>query len=103
MYRLGRRYYLARNYERATEQGRNTAELDANFAAFTDGAPGRMSREEMLIQVITHGVGHRGQESPRINATLSPSVHLRRAGRAPGRSACLTWRNSAWRVIASGS
>jgi uncharacterized damage-inducible protein DinB len=30
---------------------------------FTDGAPGRMSREEMLIHVITHGVGHRGQIS----------------------------------------
>lgn len=33
-----------------------------NFA-FTDGAPGRMSREEMLMHVITHGVGHRGQVS----------------------------------------
>lgn len=31
--------------------------------AFTDGAPGRMSREEMLIHVITHGAGHRGQVS----------------------------------------
>lgn len=31
--------------------------------AFTDGAPGRMSREEMLLHVITHGVGHRGQIS----------------------------------------
>jgi uncharacterized damage-inducible protein DinB len=30
---------------------------------FTDGAPGRMSREEMLVHVITHGVGHRGQVS----------------------------------------
>jgi uncharacterized damage-inducible protein DinB len=30
---------------------------------FTDGAPGRMSREEMLMHVITHGVGHRGQIS----------------------------------------
>lgn len=30
---------------------------------FTDGAPGRMSREEMLMHVITHGVGHRGQVS----------------------------------------
>jgi hypothetical protein len=24
--------------------------------AFTDGAPGRMSREEMLMHVITHGI-----------------------------------------------
>lgn len=31
--------------------------------AFTDGAPGRMTREEMLMHVITHGVGHRGQVS----------------------------------------
>ena len=43
--------------------------LDANQLAeriafrFTDGAPGRMSREEMLLHVITHGTGHRGQIS----------------------------------------
>lgn len=30
---------------------------------FIDGAPGRMSREEMLMHVITHGIGHRGQVS----------------------------------------
>lgn len=30
---------------------------------FTDGAPGRMSREEMLVHVINHGTGHRGQVS----------------------------------------
>lgn len=30
---------------------------------FTDGAPGCMSREEMLMHVITHGVAHRGQVS----------------------------------------
>ena len=30
---------------------------------FTDGMPGRRSREEMLMHVITHGVGHRGQVS----------------------------------------
>jgi len=30
---------------------------------FTDGARGSMSREEMLMHVITHGVGHRGQVS----------------------------------------
>jgi uncharacterized damage-inducible protein DinB len=30
---------------------------------FMDGAPGRMSREEMLMHVITHGIGHRGQVS----------------------------------------
>jgi uncharacterized damage-inducible protein DinB len=31
--------------------------------AFTDRLPGRISREEMLMHVITHGVGHRGQVS----------------------------------------
>ena len=31
--------------------------------SFTDGAPGRMSREEMLMHVITHSTGHRGQVS----------------------------------------
>ena len=31
--------------------------------AFTDGALGRMTREEILMHVITHGVGHRGQIS----------------------------------------
>ena len=30
---------------------------------FTDGAAGCMSREEMLMHVITHGIGHRGQVS----------------------------------------
>jgi uncharacterized damage-inducible protein DinB len=30
---------------------------------FTDGAAGCMSREEMLMHVVTHGVGHRGQVS----------------------------------------
>jgi uncharacterized damage-inducible protein DinB len=28
---------------------------------FTDGEPGRMSREEMLLHVTIHGGGHRGQ------------------------------------------
>jgi uncharacterized damage-inducible protein DinB/putative sterol carrier protein len=28
---------------------------------FTDGAPGRMSREEMLLHVTIHGASHRGQ------------------------------------------
>ncbi|MEI7037604.1 DinB family protein [Fulvimonas yonginensis] len=31
--------------------------------AFTDGAPGCMTREEMLVHVINHGTGHRGQIS----------------------------------------
>ena len=40
------------------------AQLDERIDfAFTDGAAGRMSREEMLLHVVTHGVGHRGQVS----------------------------------------
>jgi len=33
---------------------------------FTDGATGCMSREEMLMHLITHGAGHRGQ----VNAVM---------------------------------
>lgn len=40
------------------------AQLDARIDfTFTDGKPGCMSREEMLLHVITHGIGHRGQVS----------------------------------------
>lgn len=45
------------------------SQLDAGQLAeridfvFTDGAAGRMSREEMLLHVINHGTGHRGQVS----------------------------------------
>lgn len=42
--------------------GRDKLSEQIDFT-FTDGAPGRMSREEMLMHVITHGVGHRGQVS----------------------------------------
>jgi uncharacterized damage-inducible protein DinB len=42
--------------------------------AFTDGARGRMSREEMLLHVITHGVGHRGQISAVMLLNSLPAV-----------------------------
>ncbi len=39
-------------------------QLDERIAfEFTDGSTGCMSREEMLMHVITHGIGHRGQVS----------------------------------------
>jgi uncharacterized damage-inducible protein DinB len=42
---------------------------------FTDGKPGCMSREEMLMHVITHGVGHRGQVSAlMLLKSLTPAV-----------------------------
>jgi uncharacterized damage-inducible protein DinB len=41
---------------------RDALEESIDFV-FTDGAPGRMTREEMLMHVVTHGVGHRGQVS----------------------------------------
>jgi uncharacterized damage-inducible protein DinB len=45
-----------------TALGRDQLAERIDFA-FTDGVPGRMSREEMLLHVITHGIGHRGQVS----------------------------------------
>lgn len=40
------------------------AQLSERIAfTFTDGAPGCMSRAEMLAHLITHGAGHRGQVS----------------------------------------
>jgi uncharacterized damage-inducible protein DinB len=56
--RTSDREYL--NYVTTLHHGQLADRIDF---AFTDGAPGRMSREEMLLHVITHGVGHRGQVS----------------------------------------
>jgi uncharacterized damage-inducible protein DinB len=50
--------YIA--YVAALDRGPLAEQIDF---AFTDGVPGRMSREEMLMHVIAHGVGHRGQVS----------------------------------------
>lgn len=47
-------------YVSELENGELADQIDFTF---TDGAPGRMSREEMLLHVIAHGVGHRGQVS----------------------------------------
>lgn len=48
------------DYVSALDRAQLAEQIDFTF---TDGAPGRMSREEMLIHVITHGIGHRGQIS----------------------------------------
>jgi uncharacterized damage-inducible protein DinB len=48
------------DYVSTLDRGQLTEQIDF---AFTDGAAGRMSREEMLMHVITHGIGHRGQVS----------------------------------------
>lgn len=48
------------DYVAALDRDRLAERIDFEF---TDGAPGRMSREEMLMHVITHGIGHRGQIS----------------------------------------
>jgi uncharacterized damage-inducible protein DinB len=48
------------DYVSTLDRGQLTERIDF---VFTDGAPGRMSREEMLMHVITHGIGHRGQVS----------------------------------------
>jgi uncharacterized damage-inducible protein DinB len=41
---------------------------------FTDGAPGRMSREEMLMHVINHGTYHRGQIGVLMMVMGAPSL-----------------------------
>lgn len=48
------------DYVSALDDGQLAERIDF---IFTDGAPGCMSREEMLMHLITHGVGHRGQVS----------------------------------------
>ena len=48
------------DYVSALDREQLTERIDFTF---TDGSPGRMSREEMLMHLITHGVGHRGQVS----------------------------------------
>jgi uncharacterized damage-inducible protein DinB len=56
--RAGDREYV----DYVAQLGRDQLAERIDFS-FTDGAPGCMSREEMLMHVITHGVGHRGQVS----------------------------------------
>jgi len=56
--RASDREYL--DYVSALDRARLIERVDFTF---TDGGPGCMSREEMLMHVITHGVGHRGQVS----------------------------------------
>jgi uncharacterized damage-inducible protein DinB len=64
--------------------------------SFTDGAPGCMSREEMLMHVITHGVGHRGQVSAvMLLNSLTPAndgftTYLHQAEGSTRRRACLS-------------
>jgi tetratricopeptide (TPR) repeat protein len=48
---VGLRYYLARNYDLAIEQGRNAVELDANFAA------AHLLLGEIYIQMGLHEQG----------------------------------------------
>ena len=56
--RTGDRAYV--EYVSTLDHDQLTDRIDFTF---TDGKPGRMSREEMLMHVITHGAGHRGQVS----------------------------------------
>ena len=48
------------DYVSGLDRGQLAERIDFTF---TDGAEGRMSREEMLVHVINHGAGHRGQVS----------------------------------------
>jgi uncharacterized damage-inducible protein DinB len=56
--RASDREYL--DYVSALDRDQLAERIDFTF---TDNAPGRMSRDEMLMHVITHGIGHRGQVS----------------------------------------
>lgn len=59
------------DYVSALDPDQLTERIDFTF---TDGAPGRMSREEMLMHVVTHSIGHRGQVSAvmLLNSTPPP-------------------------------
>jgi len=59
------------DYVSTLERGQLTEQIDFTF---TDGAAGRMSREEMLLHVITHGIGHRGQVSAVMLLNSRPAV-----------------------------
>ena len=48
------------DYVATLDRGQLAERIDFTF---TDGASGCMSREEMLMHVIGHGIGHRGQVS----------------------------------------
>lgn len=54
--RASDRWYI--DYVAALDEAQLAERIDFTF---TDGAPGRMSREEMLMHLIIHGGYHRGQ------------------------------------------
>ena len=56
--KISDQWYL--DYVSRLDEARLAEYLDFTF---TDGAPGRMSREEMLMHVTVHGEYHRGQIS----------------------------------------
>jgi uncharacterized damage-inducible protein DinB len=60
------------DYVSALDRGQLAERIDFTF---TDGAPGCMSREEMLMHVITHGIGHRGQVSAVMLLNSVPPAH----------------------------
>ncbi|MCF6123651.1 damage-inducible protein DinB [Mesorhizobium sp. M7A.F.Ca.CA.001.07.2.1] len=60
-------------YLRYVEQVDPEELAEAIRFAFTDGAPGQMSREEMLAHVITHGGYHRGEVGRIVTQLSKPS------------------------------
>lgn len=60
-------------YLRYVEQVEPEELAEAIRFAFTDGAPGQMSREEMLAHVITHGGYHRGEVGRIVTQLSKPS------------------------------
>jgi len=59
------------DYVSALDRSQLEERLDFRF---TDGAGGCMSREEMLMHVITHGIGHRGQVSAVMLLNSAPAA-----------------------------
>ncbi len=66
------------NYSQSVSAQASTQALsDSIQFQFTDGDQGRMSREEILLHVITHGANHRGQVGQMIkDANLTPPRDL---------------------------
>ena len=60
-------------FERYVETVDGSALAEAVTFRFTDGDRGQMTREEMLLHVITHGAWHRGEVGQLLESNSVPS------------------------------
>jgi len=75
------------NYVQSVSQSELDETLDFSFVA--DGLPGRMTREEMLGHVLTHGNSHRGAVGKMLEGINAPTpadmfTSFLHRGRSPG-------------------